>query len=171
MRRLRRFQGRTLQDIANRCGYSTSLISKVENGKIVPPVATLVRIAGALGTHISALLEENVADHAAFTPSRNALDSFVPTERGYEISPLATGFHNKLMQPFLFRAREGEVKHHSVTHAGEELVFVVKGQIRFRIGETEYTLKEGDSLYFDAKQEHNVIADSPEAVYLDIFVD
>ena len=171
MRRLRRFQGRTLQDIANRSGYSCSLISKVENGKILPPVATLVRIAHALGTHVSALLEENGADDAIFTSSANALDNFVSTERGYEISPLATSFHNKRMQPFLFRARDGEVKHHSVTHAGEELVFVIKGQIRFRVGETEYTLKEGDSLYFNATQEHNVIADSAEAVYLDIFVD
>lgn len=171
IRRYRNIQGRTLQDVAENSGFSRSLLSKIENGKIVPPVATLVRISAALGTHVSSLLEDQNGDDVSHATWDDAINSFVETERGYSIAPLAGHFKNKLMQPFLFRVRKGEVKEHSVTHEGEELVFVVTGSIKFRVGAVEYTLSAGDSLYFDARVAHNVMADSDEAIYLDIFVD
>ena len=171
LRRLRRLQGRTLQDIASSSGFSRSLLSKIETGKIIPPVATLVRIAEALGTHVSSLLDDQESDDASHATWEDTLANFVQTERGYAISPLAGHHKNKRMQPFVFRVRKGEVKEHHVHHGGEELVYVISGRIRFRVGAVEYTLSEGDSLYFDPRITHNVTPDSDEALYLDIFVD
>ncbi len=171
IRRFRQLQGRTLQDVAEQSGFSRSLLSKIENGRVVPPVATIVRIAAALGTHISQLLESNDGSGVGHTIWSETTNGFVETDRGYAICPLVTDFKNKRMQPFFFRVREGEVREHSVTHQGEEFVFVVSGSIRFRVGSVEYTLNAGDSLYFDARLSHNVIANSNEAVYLDIFAD
>lgn len=171
VRRLRNLQGRTLQDIASTSGFSRSLLSKIENGKIIPPVATLVRIAAALGTHVSSLLEDQAGEDASFATRDETMNGFVDTERGYSISPLAGHLKDKKMQPFLFRVRQGEVKEHHVTHGGEELVYVISGRIKFRVGAVEYTLSEGDSLYFDPRVSHNVLPDSEEALYLDIFVD
>jgi transcriptional regulator with XRE-family HTH domain len=50
-------QQMTLQDVADICGFMKSLLSKIESGKTVPPVATLVKIARALNTTISTLVE------------------------------------------------------------------------------------------------------------------
>ena len=54
IRKLRKLQHRTLQDVADNCGFTKSLLSKIEGGKVVPPVATLIKIASALHTNISA---------------------------------------------------------------------------------------------------------------------
>ena len=171
IRRLRNVQGRTLQDVASASGFSRSLLSKIENGRIIPPVATLVRIASALGAHVSAFLGDQDEDDASYTTREETMNGFVDTERGYSMSPLAGHLKNKKMQPFLFRVRKGEVKEHHLTHGGEELIFVISGRIKFRVGPVEYSLSEGDSLYFDPRVSHGVRADCDEALYLDIFVD
>jgi quercetin dioxygenase-like cupin family protein len=74
------------------------------------------------------------------------------------------------MQPFLFVARKGEVTPHELSHEGEEFIYIVKGQMKMQVGEMEYLLKTGDSLYFNSVQKHGILPVSDEVVYLDIFV-
>ncbi len=74
------------------------------------------------------------------------------------------------MQPLLFVARKGEVKEHHVSHEGEEFLYVLEGEMRFQVGAVEYLLRSGDSLYFDATEEHGVMPISDEVRYIDIFV-
>ena len=38
IRKLRKLQQKTLQEIADICGFTKSLLSKIESGKVVPPV-------------------------------------------------------------------------------------------------------------------------------------
>ena len=74
------------------------------------------------------------------------------------------------MQPFLFVAKKGEVIPHELSHEGEEFIYVIKGQMRMKIGETSYLLNVGDSLYFNSVQKHGIMPVSDEVMYLDIFV-
>jgi quercetin dioxygenase-like cupin family protein len=144
-------------------------LSKIETGHVQPPVATLVKIAGALGTSLSALLEHDAASGPVFTAMNSAVQMLARTEKGYSAYPFAASLGTKKMQPFLFEVRRGEVKPHALSHAGEEFLFVVEGEILFRVGHVEYRMQAGDSLYFDATQEHGVTAVSEVARYLDIF--
>lgn len=170
IRILRSVQNRTLQEVADKCGLSKSMISKIENDKTIPSVATLVKIAQTLGTNISQLLEQDSWDRAVVTTLGEAEKKLVKTEKGYHIFPYASVYHEKKMQPFLFVARKGEVIPHEVSHEGEEFVFVVSGSMKMQVGDTEYVLKTGDSLYFNALQKHGIIPISEEVTYLDIFV-
>jgi transcriptional regulator with XRE-family HTH domain len=166
---LRVNQKRTLQEVADSCGLSKSMISKIENDKTVPSVATLVKIAGVLGTSISGLLEEESLDKAIVTSRKFAAEKLVKTEKGYHIFPYASEYHNKKMQPFLFVARKGEVIPHQLSHEGEEFVYVVQGSMKMQVGDAEYILKTGDSLYFNALQKHGIIPITDEVTYIDIF--
>lgn len=170
IRILRTSQNRTLQEVADSCGLSKSMISKIENDKTVPSVATLVKIAQTLGTNISHLLEHNGWDKAIKTTRKEAEEKLVRTEKGYMIFPFASEFHEKKMQPFLFVARKGEVIPHLLSHEGEEFVFVVEGSMKMQVADTEYILKTGDSLYFNAMQKHGIIPISEQVTYIDIFV-
>lgn len=170
IRILRSVQNRTLQEVADKCGLSKSMISKIENDKTIPSVATLVKIAQTLGTNISQLLEQDSWDRAVVTTLEEAGKKLVRTEKGYHIFPYASVYHEKKMQPFLFVARKGEVIPHEVSHEGEEFVFIVAGSMKMQVGDTEYVLKTGDSLYFNALQKHGIIPISEEVTYLDIFV-
>lgn len=170
IRLLRTSQNRTLQEVADSCGLSKSMISKIENDKTVPSVATLVKIAQTLGTNISQLLENNGWDKTIVTTRKEAEGKLIKTEKGYMIFPYASEFHEKKMQPFLFVAYKGEVIPHRLSHEGEEFVFVVEGSMKMQVGETEYILKTGDSLYFNAMQKHGILPISEKVTYIDIFV-
>jgi len=169
IRRLRVQRGQTQEDVARVCGFTKSLLSKIETGDTQPPMATLVKIAEALGTSLSALLEHDPAAGPVFTAMTAATQSLARTEKGYSAYPFAASLGAKKMQPFLFEVRKGKVKPHALSHTGEEFLFVIEGEILFRVGHVEYRMRAGDSLYFDATHEHGVTAVSEVARYLDIF--
>ena len=167
---LRTNQKRTLQEIAESSELSRSMISKIENNKTVPSVAALVKIARALGTTISNLLENNGFLNAIVTSRQKAEKSLTPTDKGYSIYPYGSEYHEKKMQPFLFVAKKGQVEPHEVSHEGEEFIYIIRGEMKMQIGEIEYLLNTGDSLYFNCLQKHGIMPETDEVVYLDIFV-
>jgi len=167
---LRTTQKRTMQEIAEASELSKSMISKIENNKTVPSVAALVKIAKALGTNISSLLEQDGFLNAIITTRQKAQENLTTTDKGYSIYPYASGYHEKKMQPFLFVAKKGEVTPHELSHEGEEFIYVIKGQMRMQVGEVEYLLNSGDSLYFNSVQRHGIMPVSDEVMYLDILV-
>jgi len=170
IRILRTTQKRTLQEIADGCGLSKSMISKIENCKTVPSVATLIKIAQILGTTISVLLEKEGWAKAVVNTRGEAMEQLVSTDKGYAIFPYAAQFHGKKMQPFLFKAQKGEVIPHQLSHEGEEFIYIIEGEMKMQVAEVTYLLKKGDTLYFNSMQKHGIIPVSDEVVYLDIFV-
>ena len=170
IRILRSNQKKTLQEVADGCGLSKSMISKIENGKTIPSVATLVKIAQVLETTISVLLEKEGWAKAVVNTQAEAMEHLVNTEKGYAIFPYASTFHGKKMQPFLFKATKGEVIPHQLSHEGEEFIYIINGEMHMEVGEIEYLLKKGDTLYFSSLQKHGITPVSDEVVYLDVFV-
>jgi transcriptional regulator with XRE-family HTH domain len=167
---LRINQKRTLQEIADASGLSKSMISKIENNLTVPSVATLIKVAKSLATDISSLLEENENIDAIITSKQMAKENVTLTDKGYHIYPFAPGYYHKKMQPFLFVAKKGEVKAHQLSHDGEEFIYVIEGEMTMKVGDTDYHLSAGDSLYFNSLQKHGIMPVSDEVTYLDIFV-
>jgi transcriptional regulator with XRE-family HTH domain len=168
IRTLRRLQKRTLKDIAERCGFTVSLLSKIESGKTVPPLATLSRIANALGVSLGDLLEPRDEKATIFTAADSG-EGWTRTDKGYTFRALAAERANKLMQPILFTARRGEVRPGPLSHTGEEYVQVLEGSMKYRVGATTYTLNAGDSLYFNAEEEHDLEPVSEVVRFLAIF--
>lgn len=58
IRSLRKLHGLTLKQLARGCDLSTNAISLVERGEVAPTIATLCKIASALGSSVGALLQE-----------------------------------------------------------------------------------------------------------------
>lgn len=162
-----------LKDVADECGFTVSLLSKIENGKAVPPVATLSRIAAVLNLPISALLAEPGHASTVFVPNEDTRDdALTATDAGYRFVPLASKRPTKLMQPLIFEAESGQVdRPRTLRHPGEEFVFVLTGRMNYRVGATTYRMGPGDSIYFDAEQDHAVEPISKPVRYLAIFVE
>lgn len=170
IRTWRRLQKRTLKDIAQQCGFTVSLLSKIEAGKTTPPIATLSKIAVALGVSLSDLLEASKEKKQVLTTNRQLeARGMARTEKGYSFHVLAAERGEKIMQPFLFEARRGEVMSGAMSHPGEEFVYVLEGQMHYRVGDMTYTLGPGDSLYFDAEEDHDLEPITPTVRYLALF--
>lgn len=165
---------RTLDEIAEMCGFTKGLLSKIENGKTTPAVATLMKIADALGVKVADLIEDGSGEETIFTKAEEHEDSrtdFVRTDKGYSFFAFATRRQEKLMQPYLFTARKGEMQAHTFSHQGEEFIYMLSGQMRYKVGAVEYTLGPGDSVYFSSLEEHSLVPLSDEVKYLAIFAD
>lgn len=52
----------TLEHVAEKTGFNKSYLSKIENGKSPPPIATLSRIAQALGISIADFFKNNKSE-------------------------------------------------------------------------------------------------------------
>jgi transcriptional regulator with XRE-family HTH domain len=171
IRSIRIQQGRTLADLASACGCSKSLLSKIENNRVVPAIATLSEIAKALGVRMSTLMEDGEDISPAFSPNMiERPDAFIKTSKGYSICALAPHFVNKKMQPVLIASNVGAVRPHAVTHEGEEFILILEGAARVSIGREQYDLKKGESIYFRTIDPHSVLPTSEQTVYLDVFI-
>lgn len=171
IRRIRRDVIMTQQQLADACGLTKSMISKVENGAVVPALSTLTKIALALKVKVSQLIESENQQPSMMTV--NPFDNpsqFVTTAMGYQIYNPAAGLNDRMTQPILVTAYEGEVKPHLVDHPGEEYLFVFDGEMTFTVGDKVYLLRRGDSLFFDATQSHGIRSVKGMVQYVDIFV-
>ena len=169
IRRLRRIQRFTLQNVADKCGFTKSLLSKIETGNVIPPMSTLVKIADALGTNIASLMSDGDRLDCVFIPADQDIKP-VLTESGYSVLPLAVEFKRKKMQPFLFSIRPEDLSDKANSHLGEEFIFILEGSMEFQVGEITYTMNPRDSIFFNSIREHyisRVLSD--HVVYLNIF--
>lgn len=171
IRKIRLQQQRTMTEIANQCGISKGMLSKIENNRVIPAIATLSKIAEALAINISVIMEEEYGAGIAVTPQLfPGGEAFVQTNQGYSIYGLAPHILNKKMQPLLICSKKGQVRPHSVSHEGEEFIYVLQGSVSIHVGSRDYVLDEGESIYFECVNEHGVMPVSDCALYLDIFV-
>src|SRR5688572_2851722 len=115
IKRLRLRQKRTLDQIAKLAGFSKSLLSKIECGKTTPPIATLTRIAAALGVHIADIVSDQSSATTVYTPA-DKVGTLTHTEKGYEFGLFAATRAEKVMQPFIFVAKKGKVKKGRLSH-------------------------------------------------------
>jgi len=171
IRSIRLQRGLTQDGVASQCGLSKGMISKIENGHTLPAVATLARIAQALGVKVASLMGEQSDSPTLLTlnPFANS-DNFLLTSKGYRMfNPIASS-PNKLMQPIMITVKHDEHRRHDVTHTGEEYIYIIRGEMTFMVNNEIYLLREGDSLYFDSTQKHGIHNVPKEAHYLDIFV-
>jgi transcriptional regulator with XRE-family HTH domain len=170
IRLLRKRQNRTLDEVANQCGFTKSLLSKIENGRTMPPIATMMKIAGALGVKMSDLLDDNHDQGTVYTKAEEHAsgEAWIATNKGYSFFPFAAS-RDKIMQPYLFHAKKGEVKEHLLSHEGEEFIYMLEGTMKYRIGSVEYTLGPGESVYFHSLEEHALTPITDEVRYLAVF--
>lgn len=160
LKQLRQETDLTLTVLARRSGISASTLSKIENGKVSPTFANLLKLAGAFGVPLARLIGE-AGDPPQANTGRIAVTrardiAFTRTQT-YDMGPLCAELRNKRMSPFLdsVRASATSVGDRLVRHPGEEFVYVLDGELEIH---TEHyapiRLGPGDSAYFDSSMAH-----------------
>ena len=157
--------GYTLQELADKTGFSKGYLSKVEKSGKAPPVATLSVIARELGVTVSIILGEETMNDSICLVRENERMLMAKTgeEFGYAYEALANPYPNKHMEPFILSYPSGDALKHTFQHDGEEMLFVLQGQMRFKYGNREFVLDKGDCIYFDSRVAHTgePIGDEP----------
>jgi len=164
LKELRRSKKLKLQDVANETGFSTALISQIENNNVSPPIATLSKIAHFFDVKIGHFFNEN-EEECPYEILRGSEHTVVPkvvskdgSNHGYFYESLSVRKKNKKMEPFLLTLNEKSTNTDTYSHSGEEFIFVLKGTAELILDDQHIVLNEGDSVYFDAFLKHRLLS-------------
>jgi len=162
IRELRLKKNYTLQDVATKTGLSKPFLSQIENDHVVPPVATLLRLARAFNVNLAHFFQDEVgSDKIAITRHNERIrvekrPHHRKGEVNYVYETLETKKTNKQMEPFLV---EFPVQDSSemvfMNHDGEEFLHVLEGTLEFRSVSRVEVLESGDSIYFESDLSHS----------------
>jgi transcriptional regulator with XRE-family HTH domain len=141
-------------DMARDIGLSLETYEKYESGDLDIPISVLYKISNRLGTDTTVLLTGD--DPRMETASVCRAGKGIQVERypGYDYSSLAYNFKGRTMEPLLVTLDTDKAPAPLVRHSGQEFNYVVKGKVRVSVGNRDYDLEAGDSLYFDARLPH-----------------
>lgn len=160
IRNSRKRKGYSLVKLAEKSGFSQGYLSRIENSDKSPPVSTLLRLARVLEIGVSDLLGETEERKPSCLIRREERKEMARpgSAFGYYYEALASPFAGRHMDPYVLTIPSGLKKPELVSHKGEEMVFVLKGKLKFFLGENEMTLREGDCLYFDSSISHHGVS-------------
>ena len=141
----------SLEQVANETGYSIDYLKKLEAGKIIPPVGTLLQIARALQIDSGFLLKEQEAS------LNKRVKAYTNRTDNYAYTTLTPGAENKHLKAF--RVTIDAMQNHKgvgYQHEGEEFVYVLSGKIEVIVGDHVNKLKKDDSLHFNSGIKHRL---------------
>ncbi|WP_431113189.1 helix-turn-helix domain-containing protein [Variovorax paradoxus] len=160
LRQRRLEAGLTLAALADEAGFGKAYLSRIENGKKVPPIGSLARIAGVLGIEAASLLTDNtraqqswrgvsLVKRADKRPTVMGGSAF-----GYDYLSLTDATTGRALQPFLFTFPDKVDKFVFFEHEGEEMMHVLTGRVEWQVGMDKFILEPGDTLHFDSRIPH-----------------
>jgi DNA-binding transcriptional MerR regulator/quercetin dioxygenase-like cupin family protein len=154
-RYFREQSGYTLEEVSSEVGISPSYLSKIENGLANISFEILERLAEYYNQNILFFFEEErpprkKVERMGGTPVSIGLD-------GVDIQSLIAG-EDAHLKAMYYSVEPGCGNYHEHSHFGEEFVYVLEGEIRFTLNDSEdYHLEAGDSFFFHSTEKHKWI--------------
>lgn len=170
IRQLRMRKKIALTELGKHTGLSASMLSQLENGKLIPTLPTLARVAMVFDVGLDyffgsrrreGLFEVIRQDERMQFPNdpENERPAFL-----FEV--LAFKATNKPIEAYMaeFPPRE-EAEAFSHAHPGAELIYVLEGRLEVIYQDDVCVLEAGDSAYFDASEIHSYrgVSEAPVA--------
>ncbi|MGY1490553.1 helix-turn-helix domain-containing protein [Methylobacillus pratensis] len=155
---IRQQHGLTIAEVAERANISRGMLSKIENGLVSTSLDTLEQLANSLGVTISRLFQ------GYNQPTGGA--QLVKKGQGMEVVRRGTRnghtYHllaydqgpKKLFEPFLITLEDPGEEFPSFEHSGTEFLYMLEGELGYRVGEEVYMLEPGDALTFRGEIPH-----------------
>lgn len=159
IRRYRNEKGLKLLELSELTGVKSSMLSKIENGRMIPTIPTLFTIIHKLGIAPDAFFAEFV------TENQFAGYLFLPKEgfTAYEKEQDAKGFQYFSILENNFGGGDLQISlvnlqpdcsRPLVTTAAYEFIMVLNGSVNYQLEESLIEMKQGDALFFDGNIPH-----------------
>lgn len=152
MKDLRKKKGMSQKELAGLVGVTPSTISQIESSTIYPSIPALFKIGEVLGVEISAFFQRPSGNARPVFSGEGTPVSFPDLPKGSihgrQISPL--DFEGKA-EPYLLEIEPSKkLPAHFFAHKGEELGYLLEGELKTVINNTAYSLKAGETIYLKA---------------------
>ena len=151
---LRMIKGLKLRELSGRVGCSESLISKIENSVALPSITVLHKIVAALNVSMAALFADENADRGIVARSGKR-PSFSIDKAGSQLERLIPSEGRHLLEGNLHILAPGGGSEGLLSHDGEEVGFIIDGELELTVGDRTYLLAAGDSFTFRSEIPHS----------------
>ncbi len=163
IRQFREFQKISREELASRCGLDIEQIQKIEEEKVVPSLAPLMKIARAMGVRLGTFLDDMEQLGPVIVRSgeleKGVRFASQPKENLEHLNFFSLAFNkaDRSMEPFIVDIEPSKQSNYMLSsHEGEEFIYVLDGVVEINYGKELYRLEKGDSIYLDSIVSHNV---------------
>lgn len=162
IRSLRIEKAMSIAEVAKKSGISESIIAAIEDHAISPPLGNIISLANSLRVTVGELFEDSADSPFCIVRSddRKPVSRFSPadgTSGGYSYQSLGHQKQNRQMEPFLVTLTPvAGSRVEPNQHVGEEILFVLEGQVEVSLAGHTDVLNPGDSIYYDSNLPHVV---------------
>ena len=162
---LRETKNLSIEEIAERSGLTVEQINSIETDQNLPSLGPLIKIARALGVRLGTFMDDNddlgpIVTRAKDREADNSIsfsNDATDSRKHMEYHPLAQQKAGRHMEPFVIDINPEETPEFQLSaHEGEEFIYVMQGEVEIVYGKETYSLKEGDSIFYDSIVKHHV---------------
>lgn len=152
IRKRRQLMSMTLQDLSTASGVSVGYISQVERDNAVPSLGTLAEIAAALDVGIDHFIASPRQSDSVTRAGQRHRFSVAGNSIVYE--QIGAEFPGHELTSFIMNVPPHFCSE-TVQHAGEELIFVLEGEILQVVEGQQFLLRQGDSMHYLGQHPHS----------------
>ena len=163
-KRIRTFREKlemSVYDLATKSGVDEKVVNAIEKGQVMPALGVLTKISRALGQRLGTFMDDQFKPDPIITRAKDLAAKKVAKEGtnvlGYASHSLALGKPDRHMDPFRIEFEANGVDEVS-SHEGEELIICLAGAIKLTYGNDKFTLKPGDTAYYNSVVKHGLRA-------------
>lgn len=174
IKQLRLRQQRTQQQIADACGISKSLLSKIENGQTSSAIATLSKVSKELDVPLSWLLEDTPEQDIVLQKKSDRESKVGNVHMGYSYELLANKSKYSGVEPTIVHVtpKNLNMREEMYTHSHDEFIYILRGSIELSYDGERFTMQQGDTAYFKGTKPHLFIpVDNEGAEVLTLFIE
>jgi transcriptional regulator with XRE-family HTH domain len=154
-----------LDELSAQTNLDIRLLEKIEEEKVVPSLAPLIKIARAMGVRLGTFLDDSDQIGPAIVRAGGQEKGVRFTSQGslsrehLNFYSLAFNKAGRNMEPFIVDIEPAEPSDYMLSsHEGEEFIYVMEGKVEINYGKDVFLLNPGDSIYMDSVVLHNVHA-------------
>ena len=151
IRTRRKELGLTLQQLARKSSLSAPFISQAERDLTIPSLVSLLALARALEVDLDYFMKLPEVSHIEprdSRPCRIEIDSPVVYH------DLSSPLQNRHLDVILMHIPPGHVFPVDQRN-GEDVLYLISGELQASAGQTRAVLKAGDSMHFDSRLPHS----------------
>jgi transcriptional regulator with XRE-family HTH domain len=148
-----------LVELGRHTGLSPALLSKIERGRMIPTLPTLMRIALVFSVGLEHFFTEPSRRPTRAVVRRSERQRFPErlgdTEPAYHFESLDFPALERVMNAYYVEFDEPGRASRIHQHPGEEFIYVMDGRLLVTVADDAHTLEAGDAMYFESAVPHS----------------
>ncbi len=161
IKKIREEKNLSIDDIAKKTGFDKEVLKNIEEEKIHPPLATIIKLSKALDTMVSHLISDDAAKNYSVVRAKEHPATPREASKFYKYMPLAHEVANRHMETFIVKLYPTKEKEFTV-HEGEEFIYVLDGEVKVTIENKDIILNIGDTIYYHSTVPHFITTNTNE---------